>query len=141
MSRNINVNPGHYKVAGRERQGEAIHQAEQQAGLHDSAGGASWVTAFRRGKRPGTRLCRHNHPSRLLQRRCGKPRRSKRHVPGEAAGRTKDQQEGDARKEARTRAARDRSPPGCVTVRIARAQGEAQHAKTLGLRQRAALAR
>ena len=30
MSRNINVNPGHYKVAGRERQGEAIHQAEQK---------------------------------------------------------------------------------------------------------------
>jgi len=30
MSRNINVNPGHYKVAGRERQGEAILQAEQK---------------------------------------------------------------------------------------------------------------
>ena len=30
MSRNINVNPAHYKVAGRERQGEAILQAEQK---------------------------------------------------------------------------------------------------------------
>ena len=30
MSRNINVNPGHYKVAGRERQGEAIHQQAQK---------------------------------------------------------------------------------------------------------------
>ena len=30
MSRNINVNPGHYKVAGRERQGEAIIQAMQK---------------------------------------------------------------------------------------------------------------
>ena len=32
MSRNINVNPAHYKVAGRERQGEAIIQdAQKQA--------------------------------------------------------------------------------------------------------------
>jgi hypothetical protein len=32
MSRNINVNPGHYKVAGRERQGEDIlQQAQKQA--------------------------------------------------------------------------------------------------------------
>ena len=30
MSRNINVNPGHYKVAGRERQGEAILQSSQK---------------------------------------------------------------------------------------------------------------
>ena len=30
MSRRINVNPGHYKVAGRERQGEAIHQSSQK---------------------------------------------------------------------------------------------------------------
>ena len=30
MSRNINVNPGHYKVAGRERQGEDIIQAQQK---------------------------------------------------------------------------------------------------------------
>ena len=30
MSRHINVNPGHYKVAGRERQGEAIHQSSQK---------------------------------------------------------------------------------------------------------------
>ena len=31
MSKNINVNPDHYKVAGRERQGEDIlHQDERQ---------------------------------------------------------------------------------------------------------------
>jgi hypothetical protein len=30
MSRNINVNPAHYKVAGRERQGEAILQSAQK---------------------------------------------------------------------------------------------------------------
>ena len=30
MSRNINVNPGHYKVAGRERQGEDIIQQDQK---------------------------------------------------------------------------------------------------------------
>jgi hypothetical protein len=30
MSRNINVNPAHYKVAGRERQGEAINQELQR---------------------------------------------------------------------------------------------------------------
>lgn len=30
MSRHINVNPGHYKVAGRERQGEDIIQEEQK---------------------------------------------------------------------------------------------------------------
>ena len=31
MSKNSNVNPGHYKVAGRDRQGEAIVQAEHKA--------------------------------------------------------------------------------------------------------------
>ena len=30
MSRHINVNPGHYKVAGRERQGEDIIQQDQK---------------------------------------------------------------------------------------------------------------
>jgi len=31
MSRNINVNPDHYKVAGRERQGEnVIHEIERR---------------------------------------------------------------------------------------------------------------
>jgi hypothetical protein len=31
VSKNINVNPGNYKVAGRERQGEDIvHEAEKQ---------------------------------------------------------------------------------------------------------------
>ena len=38
MSRHINVNPGHYKVAGRERQGEDIIQAQQKQAYSHSAG-------------------------------------------------------------------------------------------------------
>ena len=42
MSRNINVNPAHYKVAGRERQGEDIIQQQQkQAYATQQAGGMS----------------------------------------------------------------------------------------------------
>jgi len=42
MSRNINVNPAHYKVAGRERQGEGILQQQQkQAYATQQAGGTS----------------------------------------------------------------------------------------------------
>ena len=37
MSKNINVNPGQYKVAGRERQGEDINPAEEKAALRESA--------------------------------------------------------------------------------------------------------
>ena len=33
MSKNINVNPGQYKVAGRERQGENLGQAKDKAAL------------------------------------------------------------------------------------------------------------
>jgi len=55
MSRNINVNPAHYKVAGRERQGEAILQdAQKQAFAKQRenddrwqahhGGGAPWET-------------------------------------------------------------------------------------------------
>jgi hypothetical protein len=33
MSRNINVNPGQYKVAGRERPGEDVVQRDQKAAL------------------------------------------------------------------------------------------------------------
>jgi hypothetical protein len=33
MSRGINVNPGQYKVAGRERQGEDINHAHEKAAL------------------------------------------------------------------------------------------------------------
>jgi hypothetical protein len=33
MSRRINVNPGQYKVAGRERQGEDIDQPREKAEL------------------------------------------------------------------------------------------------------------
>ena len=33
MSKNINVNPGQYKVAGRERQGESLRQDTDKAAL------------------------------------------------------------------------------------------------------------
>ena len=39
MSRNINVNPGHYKVAGRERQGEDIIQQDQKQLYASQPGG------------------------------------------------------------------------------------------------------
>ena len=32
MSKNINVNPGQYKVAGRERPGEDVPEAERERG-------------------------------------------------------------------------------------------------------------
>jgi hypothetical protein len=55
MSRNINVNPAHYKVAGRERQGEAIIQDAQKHAFAKQqenddrwqahhGGGAPWET-------------------------------------------------------------------------------------------------
>jgi hypothetical protein len=37
MSKNNNVNPGQYKVAGRERQGEDIVPAEEKAELRRTA--------------------------------------------------------------------------------------------------------
>jgi hypothetical protein len=36
MSKNNNVNPGQYKVAGRERQGEDIKPEEEKAALKQS---------------------------------------------------------------------------------------------------------
>ena len=36
MSKNNNVNPGQYKVAGRERQGEDINPKEEKAALKQS---------------------------------------------------------------------------------------------------------
>jgi hypothetical protein len=36
MSKNINVNPGQYKIAGRERQGEDINPAIERAKLAKS---------------------------------------------------------------------------------------------------------
>jgi hypothetical protein len=45
MSRNINVNPDHYKTAGRERQGEALLQrAERQAYAERRAAADRWHT-------------------------------------------------------------------------------------------------
>lgn len=43
MSRNINVNPAHYKVAGRERQGEnVIQNVERQAFAQQKADADRW---------------------------------------------------------------------------------------------------
>jgi hypothetical protein len=47
MSRRINVNPGQYKVAGRERQGDDIVASEHKAQLR--------TTEASRPKRPTTR--------------------------------------------------------------------------------------
>lgn len=54
MSRNINVNPGHYKVAGRERQGEDILQRDQKQRFAQQSGGG------RRGEVPPWEATRHN---------------------------------------------------------------------------------
>jgi hypothetical protein len=44
MSKNINVNPGQYKTAGRERQGEDINPHKEKAALK---------TTNKPGRRPG----------------------------------------------------------------------------------------
>jgi hypothetical protein len=52
MSRRINVNPAHYKVAGRERQGEQIwQQAERQTYAAQTAQQSRWDS--RRESAPG----------------------------------------------------------------------------------------
>ena len=47
MSKNNNVNPGQYKVAGRERQGEDVVAADQKARLTQAQPAAKGVTAAR----------------------------------------------------------------------------------------------
>ena len=43
MSKNINVNPDHYKVAGRERQGEdVVHEIERSTMAQDEAARERW---------------------------------------------------------------------------------------------------
>ena len=42
MSRNINVNPAHYKVKGRERQGEDVLHAMQKQAFSQQAEGERW---------------------------------------------------------------------------------------------------
>lgn len=42
MSRNINVNPAHYKVKGRERQGEDVLHAMQKQAFTQQAEGERW---------------------------------------------------------------------------------------------------
>jgi len=42
MSRNINVNPAHYKLRGRERQGEEVLHAMQKQAFSQQAEGERW---------------------------------------------------------------------------------------------------
>jgi hypothetical protein len=44
MSKNINVNPGQYKVAGRERQGESVPHDRERQRLSLSKGSSTRVT-------------------------------------------------------------------------------------------------
>ena len=62
MSRHINVNPGHYKVRGRERQGEDIlHVQQKQAfAAQDAERAGSNVSS------PCRRHTRRNRPPRRL---------------------------------------------------------------------------
>jgi serine/threonine protein kinase HipA of HipAB toxin-antitoxin module len=59
MSRRINVNPDHYKVAGRERQGENIvHEVERREAdrlRRNDRRGYSGPNASRKGPRAGQR--------------------------------------------------------------------------------------
>lgn len=55
MSKNINVNPDHYKGAGRERQGEDIVQsAERKVLKQQQALDERWQAKERRRARPTT---------------------------------------------------------------------------------------
>ena len=56
MSKHINVNPDHYKVAGRERPGSAVAKAKERAQL-DREAMARWDRIQeKREKKPGRNL-------------------------------------------------------------------------------------
>lgn len=56
MSKHINVNPDHYKVAGRERPGNAVAKAKERAQL-DREAMARWDRIQeKREKKPGRNL-------------------------------------------------------------------------------------
>ena len=84
MSRNINVNPGHYKVAGRERQGEDILQRDQKQRFAQQAGGG------RRGEVPPWEATRHNFATAQPEpaRKRAKPRRKPKTAKKTAARKT-----------------------------------------------------
>lgn len=50
MSKNINVNPDHYKVAGRERQGENLTQSKDKRVLRETEIRAHLEKNRRKGK-------------------------------------------------------------------------------------------
>ena len=52
MSKRINVNPDHYKVAGRERPGNAVAKAPKQMATVDKTR-ERWVRAQEKKKRSG----------------------------------------------------------------------------------------
>jgi hypothetical protein len=120
MSRNINVNPAHYKVAGRERQGEAINQelqrqqfTEQQAANERwqarQQNATPWEHAPAPSAEPDTPK-RSRRPKRT--RRAGPKRRPARRAPKRAAAtnrravtaKSKTRKRGAARRPRQTRA-------------------------------------
>lgn len=71
MSKNINVNPDHYKRAGRERQGEDIVQsAERQVFEQQQAANERWQARERGRSKPATAeaLAAHRRPRRRKSR-------------------------------------------------------------------------
>jgi len=52
MSKNINVNPGQYKVAGRERPGEDLPEPERSPGLNKPRNGRSPLSRASRRRQP-----------------------------------------------------------------------------------------
>ena len=65
MSKNINVNPDHYKGAGRERQGEdTIHGAQRQLFEQQQALNERWQARERGRARPIAEVRNERPPSR-----------------------------------------------------------------------------
>ena len=66
MSRKINVNPGQYKVRGRERQGEDVLHEQNKQAFSQQAAAERWQAQQQPGWR---RRTRRNRPQRNRQRR------------------------------------------------------------------------
>jgi hypothetical protein len=90
MSRNINVNPAHYKVAGRERQGEGILQEEQkQAFATQQADGAGdGVPPWEATRHTFVSAQPEPEPARAPQaRKAAKAKKAKKAAPAKKAAR------------------------------------------------------
>ena len=132
MSRNINVNPGHYKVAGRERQGEDIiheqqkqtYAAQQTLGMNDGV--------------PPWEATRHSFVSAQPPEQAP-PKKARKSKPKRRASRTtRTAARKVGRKSVRATTPETANPyarpaPYLVTARIAPAQRKAQYTKALDL--------